>query len=182
LLRRASSGAEVIGRGEHADAVDLLAEVASEVPDVARDQVRGSSGNRSTEDRPVLFGKVDLRQERLGCGTGMDHLQRRDQAFEAVLLRWLNEISLRLLDGVAGAGQADIFEGPQNGDAGILAPGGGEEDVGVQEETIHQRLRTVVSDRIRLDAHAPDRFSSSRVVFLVGRIGQKELGPTFGGV
>jgi hypothetical protein len=54
------SGATSVASRQDTDPVDVLAEAASEVLEIACDQVGGFSGDCPTEDRPVLLGKVYL--------------------------------------------------------------------------------------------------------------------------
>jgi hypothetical protein len=147
----------------------VLAEVASEVLKIACDQVGGFGRDGPTENRPVLLGKLDLSAYRLGGGHGLNQMKRLDQSLEALLVLPLDEVSLCLFDDVGGGEQNDVLDGPEDGNTSVLAVGGGEEDVGIEEEAIHRmnRLRAVVCDRVGIEAHLLDRFASSRVVLVV---------------
>jgi hypothetical protein len=94
------------------------------------------------------------------------------------------EVPLGLFDGIGGRGQDDVVEGPPLRDTGVIAVGRGEENVGVEGESIHRarRLRPLVLDRIGIESHLLDRLACSCVVLVVDRVGEKELSSPLHGV
>ena len=91
---------EVLGRREDEYTEYFLAEVDAEVPNITGDEMRGSSRDSPTENRPILVAELYVAADIGVEDPGRDHLDRLQESVQSLLLIGIRQISSSLLNGV----------------------------------------------------------------------------------
>ena len=154
---------------------ELSSEVATEVPAVAGDEVRGLGGEGCPKNRSVLLGDVYAVGKR-GV-TFWDYRESLDEVLQAFEPLDVVQVSASFLEGVGGPEELNVLELPKLEKTGIFPVGGREENVGVEEEPVHgavSGLGALMRDGIGVEAHLPDLLTRSLVVLSVDGVVEKE--------
>ena len=122
----------VLGGWQDQDAGDLLAEIRSEVLPVAGQQMGRSAIDRRQQDRQVLIWQADA--SRQGEVLGLDQVHPAQQPGQPAPLRGRLEVPAGLLDRVVRRQELHALQPPEPLDRRSRPPGGGKQDVGVQED------------------------------------------------
>ena len=126
---------EVLRGREDQNALDLPAEIRTEVPDIARDQVGSLCFYRGKQDRRVFFGqgkpagKVPPSRIKKTCAPGQLHKSGPLGAF--------GEVDSRLFHRKMRGAQNHILQLPELSQSRIPSIGSGEKNIGIQKEAIH---------------------------------------------
>jgi len=131
-----SKAPEILARREHEHPAESLSEVAAEVPDVAGQEVSGSSFDRREQDRRVFLGKLCAGWKRTAERL-RDDLNGRHVTREPVALLCLVEVSSGLLESIGRREQRKTRKFPQSVKPGSRLICGRKENVGVEKDPVH---------------------------------------------
>jgi len=153
-------------------------------PAAIGDEVRRSSCHGPADDWPVFVGELDSLAIPWVNAAARGHLDVLDEAAQSITLILISEVSTRLGDSVIRCQQDRRVEAPESRNTRVLAIRRREEDVGVNEETIHRSVfvRWVMRNAAGVDPQLPYFLESTTVVVGIHGVGQDELGLALGPV
>ena len=142
--------------------------------------------NRCAEYWSVLLRQPDARRK--FAFAGIQDLECRNQPCESATLRLFLEIEFCFFDGVAGRVQRDLTQLAEGRQARIRAVGGGEEGVGVEEDSVDgwardssiDLFRTLVGNCVRVQAYFFDQLLGLLVIGVGCCAGEEEFGLALG--
>ena len=168
--------AKIIGWREDKDPGQLLAKVRTKVAQISGDEVGRAGFDGCQKDGDVFFRQVDATGQIARHGVKEFEVFRKP--IEAVTLSIYGKVSAGFLQGIVPSAKHNIGQPPKPQKTGVRTIGGGEEDVGVEEEPVHRGglLGRAVGNGVGIEAEAFDFAAGAAVVGNACGSGKQEFG------
>jgi hypothetical protein len=143
--------------------------------EISSNQMCSPGGDRGEQDWCVFGG------ERNACGQcatfGLKHLQLYGKFGQATVLRFGGEVGASFFERITAGTEHNVRQFPEAEKSCTGTVGGGEQDVGVEKEPVHETalLGATVGDGVRVETQFFDFAAGTIVVGAVCCVGKQEF-------